>query len=70
MKFFEPLDKWHQTKPGLLVFGLAELALGYAFVSWAIDSGSLLDWFLTFVLVIGGLQNFIRLGLKGLKHNA
>ncbi len=64
MKLFVRLDKWHQTKTGLLVFGLAELALAYLFAVWAIDSGSLLDWFLTTVLLAGFVQNLVRFARK------
>jgi hypothetical protein len=64
MSLVTAAHNWHQTKQGLLVFGLAELALGYVFVSWAIDSGSLIDWFLTIVLVVGALQNFYQLTKK------
>ncbi|HTH71757.1 MAG TPA: hypothetical protein VL737_00140 [Candidatus Pristimantibacillus sp.] len=37
-------------------FGLAALALAYVFVSWAIDSGSLLDYAITLVLLVLGLR--------------
>ncbi len=55
------LHNWHHTKAGLLVFGLVELALAYAFASWAIDSGRLLAWSLAIILLIGGLQNLGKL---------
>lgn len=63
MTVFDRLHMWHQTKTGLLVFGLIELVGAYIFASWAIDSGSLIDWLLTVVLLIGALQNFVRFGL-------
>lgn len=37
-------------------FGLAALALAYVFVSWAIDSGSLLDYAITLLLIFIGLR--------------
>ncbi len=64
MNVVKQLDRWHQTKTGLLVFGLVELALAYVFSSWAIDSGSLLAWFLTIVFFIGAIQNFIKVMLE------
>ncbi len=68
MSIVEQLNTWHQTKAGLLAFGLVELALAYLFVSWAIDSGSLIDWFLGIVLLAGVVQNFVRLIVKVMAH--
>jgi hypothetical protein len=61
MKLLDKTKAWHQSKTGLMAFGLAELALAYAFVSWAIDSGRLLAWFLSVILTGGALQNFVKL---------
>jgi hypothetical protein len=55
------LRKWHQTKPGLLIFGLIELAIAYGFASLAIDSGSLWWYLLTLVFFVGALQNIFKL---------
>jgi hypothetical protein len=57
------LDKWHKTRTGLLIFALVELLLAYGAASWAIDSGNLLLYLATIVLLIGGLQNLIKLGM-------
>ena len=57
----EKLDKFHKTRLGYAVFALIELALAYVFVSWAIDGGSLLDYFFTLLFTVGFLQNFIKL---------
>lgn len=54
------LDNWHQTKPGLLVFAVIELAIAYGFVSLAIDRGSLFWYALTLLFLIGFLQNLIK----------
>lgn len=62
------LDKRHQTRAGYIAFGLVELAAAYAFASWAIGSGRLLAWFLTIVFLIGGLQNFVKLAAKVVRH--
>lgn len=55
------LHKWHQTKLGLLVFGLVELALAYGFASLAIDRGNFLYYLLAFIFLIGTLQNLFKL---------
>ena len=55
------LDTFHKTKTGLAVFGILELVLLYVFGSLALDSGSLLQWAVTLLLLIGVLQNFGRL---------
>ena len=39
-----------------VVFGLAALGLAYVFVGWAIDSGSLLDYAITLLLLFVGLR--------------
>jgi hypothetical protein len=55
------LHKWHQTKSGLLVFGIVELAIAYGFASLAIDSGSLWWYLLTLIFLVGALQNIFKL---------
>jgi hypothetical protein len=55
------LHKWHQTKLGLLVFGLIELAIAYGFASLAIDRGNLLYYLLTLIFLVGALQNIFKL---------
>jgi hypothetical protein len=55
------LDKFHKTRRGFAVFGLVELALGYLFFSLAVNSGSLWQWALAFVLFIGFVQNLAKL---------
>ncbi|HEY5806090.1 MAG TPA: hypothetical protein VIS56_01740 [Candidatus Saccharimonadales bacterium] len=39
-----------------VVFGLAALGMAYAFASWAIDSGSLLDYAITLTLIFIGVR--------------
>lgn len=53
--------EWHQTKLGLLVFGLVELAISYGFVSLAIDRGHFLYYLIALIFLIGALQNFFKL---------
>jgi hypothetical protein len=55
------LNKWHQTKLGLLVFGVVELAIAYGFVSLSIDRGNLWWYLLTLIFLVGALQNLFRL---------
>lgn len=55
------LDAWHKTRPGLLVFGIIELAIAYGFASLAIDRGSLWWYLLTLIFLVGALQNIVRL---------
>lgn len=55
------LDKWHKTRTGLLVFALVELLLTYGAASWAIDSGNILVYLATIILLIGGMTNLIKL---------
>lgn len=63
----QKLNTWHETKQGLALFAVVEAALAYVFVSLAIDSGSLLEWTLAIVLIIGVMQNIVRLVIKVVK---
>jgi hypothetical protein len=55
------LDKWHETKLGLLVFALIELAITYVFFSLSIDRGNFWWYLLTLVFFLGFLQNLLKL---------
>ena len=55
------VDKWHKTRAGLLVFALVELLLAYAAASWAVDSGNLLLYAATLILVLGSVHNLVKL---------
>jgi hypothetical protein len=55
------LKKWQETPQGLILFGLAELALAYGFGSLSIDRGNLWWYLLTIVFFIGGLKNLFKL---------
>lgn len=61
------LDKWHKTRAGLLTFALVELLLSYGAASWAIDSGNLILYTLTLILLFGAIQNFVKL-IRRLAH--
>lgn len=54
------LQTWSKTSAGMAVFGFIELALVILFASLAINSGSLWQWILVFVLLFAGLANIIR----------
>jgi hypothetical protein len=56
----EAIDKWHKTRVGYSVFGLAELVLAYILASLAINSGSLWQYALTFILAYGGIANLVK----------
>jgi hypothetical protein len=68
MTFLQRLDTWHQTVFGLITFAVVELALGYLFVSLAINSGSLWQWTLGFVSVVGCGRNLFLLAKKVFRH--
>jgi hypothetical protein len=63
------LKTWHETKTGLLVFGLAELLIAYIFASLAIDSGSLWFYLLTLIFAVGAAQNLFKLVVKIIHGN-
>ena len=60
MTNIDKLDKWHQTKKGLITFGLVELAVAYLLTSKAIDNGSLIVYVLAIIVFFGSLNNLIR----------
>lgn len=45
--------------------GLAALLLAYIFISWAIDSGSLLDYTITLLLLVVGLRELVAAARGG-----
>jgi hypothetical protein len=57
----DKFDRWHQTKKGLITFGLVELAVAYLLTSKAIDNGSLIVYVLALVAFIGGVRNLYNL---------
>ena len=56
----QAIDKFHKTRVGYLVFGLAELALAYLFARLAFPSGDWWEWLLALVFLFGFLQNLVR----------
>lgn len=57
----DKIDRWHQTKKGLITYGLVELAVAYLLASKAIDNGSLMVYVLALVAFIGGVKNLYNL---------
>lgn len=55
------LNRGRKMRLGLLIRALIELGLAYGAVSWAIDSGNLLLYLATIILLYGTLYNFIKL---------
>lgn len=61
MKAVARLHQWHQTRAGLTIFGLAELAAAAWLTGRAFETGSLLQYFLALVFLVGALQNATKL---------
>lgn len=57
----QSFGKFHRTRVGYLVYGLAELGLAYVLASLAINSGSLWQWALGLIFLFGFLQNLARI---------
>lgn len=55
------IDRFHQKRLGKLAFGAVELLVAYALISRAIDTGSLWEWLGGFLLIIGGINNIVRI---------
>jgi len=55
------LDRWHHTRPGLLIMGIIELGLSYGFASLSITSGNLWWYLVTIILFVGGIHNLLKL---------
>jgi hypothetical protein len=52
---------WHETNRGLLIFGSFQLLITYILGSRALDTGSLIEYFFTFVFLGGALRNLFKL---------
>jgi len=61
------INQWHQTRVGLVVISIIEAGLLYLFASLAIDSGSLLDYTISFLLLVAIIQNGVLLVYRMLK---
>lgn len=56
----EKIMQWKQTRPGLLAMGFIALLLAYIVGSRAIFTGSLWQYALTLVLLVGTVKYFGR----------
>jgi lipoprotein signal peptidase len=66
----DQIDRFHRTRQGRIVFGLAELLVAYLFVSLAIESGSIWQYIAAALLTLGGVNNLIRaFVLEGIKQD-
>jgi hypothetical protein len=54
------LEAFFDNRTVKIVFGLFCLAAAYVFASWAIDSGSLLDYAITLLFIIIGLRELLE----------
>lgn len=60
-KLVERFETWHKTKLGYAVMGVLELAVAFALVSRAIDTGSIWQYFFAVIFFVGGLRNLYKL---------
>lgn len=60
-KTLKQFEAWHKSRAGLLIFGVAELLIAYIIGSRAIDTGSIWEYALAIVFLVGGIQNIVRL---------
>jgi uncharacterized membrane protein YidH (DUF202 family) len=58
---FQKFLAWQRTRQGLVVSLTFDVCLAYLFASWAIDSGSLFDYTITFLLAVLIVQDLIAL---------
>jgi hypothetical protein len=54
-------EAWHQTKRGLIIFAVIELALAYLVGAHALDTGSWAQYAVAVLLLVGSIHNLIRL---------
>jgi len=57
----QEFKRWHETSKVLLGFGIAQILVAYLLGSRAIDTGSLIEYFFTFLFLAGGLRNLFKL---------
>jgi uncharacterized membrane protein HdeD (DUF308 family) len=62
------LEQIFESRPVRITFGLCSIFLAYVFASWAIDSGSLLDYVIAFLFLVVGARELIEGFFKKRKH--
>lgn len=63
------LEAFFENRTIKIVFGLFCLAAAYVFASWAIDSGSLLDYAITGLFLFVGIREVLEGLLKSRKRS-
>lgn len=64
-KFFT----WQESKPGLIFITVFDLLFAYIFVSFAIDTGSLVNYFLAAAFFALGVGHGVKLFKKVTRKN-
>lgn len=59
-----PMFAWQETKVGLVVIILFDLLVTYGWAVSAIDSGSLLQWFITIIFLVFAVVQSVKLFKK------
>jgi hypothetical protein len=57
-------NRFFENRTFQAVFGLAALVMAYVFAAWAIDTGSLLDYAITLLLIFVGVRELTMAILK------
>jgi hypothetical protein len=57
----QTFDRWHKTNVGYLTFTVLELVVAYLVGSRALDTAAWWQYVLSLLLLIGALQNFVKL---------
>lgn len=61
MKLLARMHRWHQTRSGMLAAMLVELAIAFVATSRAFATGSLWEYLVGLVFLVGALQNFVKI---------
>ena len=63
------LFAWQETKTGLAFIALFDFLVAYIFVSLALNSGSLLDYFIAFIFLVLGVVHAVKF-VRKLSHKS
>lgn len=66
-KLLNSLNAFFEIRAVKIVFGLLGLFLAYVFASWAVDTGSLLDYAITLLLIFVSVRE-LATGIFNKKH--
>jgi hypothetical protein len=59
------VKEFFEKRPVLVVTGVVALVCAYIFASWAVDTGSLLDYAITLLLLYVGVRDLSAAAFKG-----